>query len=156
MTFTLRDYQRDSVEATYRYWADGKGENPLIVAPTGAGKTAIIAQLIKDAVDGGARVLVLSHVAELLKQGNEGLLKLYPELTGEIGFYSASLKQKRLDKRITFGGIQSIWKRAYDIVPAPDLILVDEAHLVPPKSETRYGSFWTTFASAILRSRLSD
>jgi len=142
MTFTLRDYQRDSVEATYRYWADGKGENPLIVAPTGAGKTAIIAQLIKDAVDGGARVLVLSHVAELLKQGREGLLKLCPELMGEIGFYSASLKQKRLDKRITFGGIQSIWKRAYDIVPAPDLILVDEAHLVPPKSETRYGSFF--------------
>ena len=142
MTFTLRDYQRDSVEATYRYWADGKGENPLIVAPTGAGKTAIIAQLIKDAVDGGARVLVLSHVAELLKQGREGLLKLCPELMGEIGFYSASLKQKRLDKRITFGGIQSIWKRAYDIVPAPDLILVDEAHLVPPISETRYGSFF--------------
>ena len=141
MTFELRDYQRDSVDATYRYWADGKGECPLVVAPTGAGKTAIIAQLVKDAVDGGARVLVLSHVAELLKQGGEGLLKLCPELMGEIGFYSASLKQKRLDKRVTFAGIQSIYRRAFDIVPAPDLILIDEAHLVPPKSETRYGSF---------------
>jgi Lhr-like helicase len=50
MTFELRDYQREAVDGLYNYWAGKAGENPLIVAPTGSGKTAIIAQLIKDAM----------------------------------------------------------------------------------------------------------
>jgi hypothetical protein len=49
MTFELRDYQREAVDGLYNYWAGKAGENPLIVAPTGSGKTAIIAQIVKDA-----------------------------------------------------------------------------------------------------------
>ena len=140
MTFQLRDYQKAAVEGLYQYWADGRGENPLIVAPTGAGKTAIIAQIVKDAMFfPGTRVLVLSHVKELLEQGAQGLLRMYPE--ADFGFYSASIGQKRLDKPITFAGIQSIYHRAYEMIPAPDLVLIDEAHMVPKNSETRYGSF---------------
>jgi ATP-dependent helicase YprA (DUF1998 family) len=41
MTFELRDYQREAVDGLYNYWAGKAGENPLIVAPTGSGKTAI-------------------------------------------------------------------------------------------------------------------
>ena len=50
MTFELRDYQKDAIDGLYSYWANKMGDNPLIVAPTGAGKTAIIAQMIKDAM----------------------------------------------------------------------------------------------------------
>jgi DNA repair protein RadD len=50
MTFELRDYQREAVDGLYNYWAGKAGENPLIVAPTGSGKTAIIAQIVKDAM----------------------------------------------------------------------------------------------------------
>ena len=140
MTFKLRDYQRAAVDATYQYWADQRGDNPLIVAPTGAGKTAIIAQLVKDAMSfPGTRVLMLTHVKELLEQGAQGLLRMYPE--AEFGFYSASIGQKRLDKPITFAGIQSVWKKAYDMVPAPDLVLIDEAHMLPRNADTRYGKF---------------
>lgn len=140
MTFQLRDYQTSAVDGLYQYWADGRGENPLIVAPTGAGKTAIIAQIVKDAMSfPGTRVLVLSHVKELLEQGAEGLLRMYPE--ADLGFYSASIGQKRLDKPITFAGIQSVYQRAYEMIPAPDLVLIDEAHMVPKNSETRYGKF---------------
>ena len=140
MTFQLRDYQKAAVDGLYQYWADGRGENPLIVAPTGAGKTAIIAQIVKDAMFfPGTRVLVLSHVKELLEQGAEGLLRMYPE--ADLGFYSASIGQKRLDKPITFAGIQSVYQRAYEMIPAPDLVLIDEAHMVPKNSETRYGKF---------------
>ena len=50
MTFELRDYQREAVDGLYNYWAGKSGDNPLIVAPTGSGKTAIIAQIVKDAM----------------------------------------------------------------------------------------------------------
>ena len=140
MTFELRDYQKDAIDGLYSYWANKMGDNPLIVAPTGAGKTAIIAQMIKDAMSfPNTRVLVLAHVKELLEQGASGLQKLYPE--AEVGFYSASLKQKDLTKPITFAGIQSIYRRAYDMVPAPDLVIIDEAHMLPPSTTTRYGRF---------------
>tara|TARA_R110001599_G_scaffold101935_1_gene260456 strand:+ start:4873 stop:6513 length:1641 start_codon:yes stop_codon:yes gene_type:complete len=140
MTFELRDYQKDAIDGLYNYWAQKMGENPLIVAPTGSGKTAIIAQIVKDAMSfAGTRVLILTHVKELLQQGADGLKKLYPD--AEFGFYSASLKQKDLTQPITFGGIQSIYKQAFNMVPAPDLVIIDEAHMLPPSTTTRYGRF---------------
>jgi DNA repair protein RadD len=140
MTFELRDYQREAVDGLYNYWASKAGDNPLIVAPTGSGKTAIIAQIVKDAMSfAGTRVMIVTHVKELLEQGANGLLKMYPE--ADYGVYSAGLKQKVLDRPITFAGIQSVWERAYDIVPAPDLILIDEAHMLPKNTETRYNRF---------------
>jgi len=140
MTFKLRDYQKEAVDGLYNYWAGKAGDNPLIVAPTGSGKTAIIAQIIKDAMSfPGTRVLVVTHVKELLEQGADGLLKLYPD--ADFGMYSAGLKQKVLDRPITFAGIQSVWQRAFDIVPAPDLVVIDEAHLLPKNTETRYNRF---------------
>jgi DNA repair protein RadD len=78
-------------------------------------------------------------VGELLKQGADRLMRMYPE--ADFGFYSASIGQKRLDKPITFAGIQSVWQKAFDMVPAPDLVLIDEAHMLPKNTTTRYGKF---------------
>jgi len=136
----LRPYQRAAIDGLYNYWSDKKGDNPIIVAPTGSGKSLIIAHLIKDAMSyPGTRVLILTHVKELLEQNANELVALYPE--ADVGFYSASLKKKVLRKPITFAGIQSIHKKAYDMVPAPDLVIVDEAHLIPKTDGTRYNKF---------------
>ena len=136
----LRKYQADAIDALYQYWADGRGDNPLIVAPTGAGKSAILAKLVEDAMEyTGTRVMILTHVKELLEQNAKTLLRIAPQ--SDIGFYSASIGQKRLDKPITFAGIQSVYQEAPNMVPPPDLVLVDEAHLIPKNSETRYGRF---------------
>ena len=136
----LRDYQQAAIDGLYDYWSTGRGDNPLIVAPTGAGKSLILAKLIEDALEyPETRILMLTHVKELILQNAEELINTLPGV--DIGFYSASIGQKRLDKRVIFAGIQSIWEKAFDIVPAPDLVLVDEAHLVPKNTTTRYGKF---------------
>ncbi len=136
----LRDYQEAAIEGLYQYWIDKRGDNPLIVVPTGGGKSLIIAKLIEDALEfPETRILMLTHVAELIEQNARELVGLLPGV--DLGIYSASLGQKRHDRRVTFAGIQSIWERAYDMVPPPDLVLIDEAHLVPKNTETRYGKF---------------
>lgn len=140
MTLQLRDYQSDAIDGLYDYWAAKRGDNPLLIAPTGAGKSLLIAKIIEDALAfPETRILMLTHVAELLKQNAEELVGMVPGV--DMGFYSAGLGQKRLDRQVTFAGIQSIWQRAHDMIPAPDLVLIDEAHLVPKNSETRYGKF---------------
>lgn len=140
MKLQLREYQQDAIDGLYDYWSSGRGDNPLIVAPTGAGKSLIIAKLIDDALSyPGTRILMLTHVAELIEQNAKELVGILPGV--DLGFYSASLGQKRHDRQVTFAGIQSIWNKAFDMVPPPDLVLIDEAHLVPRNTSTRYGKF---------------
>lgn len=140
MKLELRSYQQAAIDGLYDYWSSKRGNDPIIVAPTGAGKSLILAKLVEDALSyPGTRVLMLTHVSELIQQNAEELLGILPDV--DLGFYSASLGQKRLDRQVTFAGIQSIWERAPDMVPPPDLVVIDEAHLVPKTTTTRYGKF---------------
>ena len=85
----LRDYQKEAIDSVWKYWSKTKG-NPLIVAPCGAGKSLIIADLIRQLhQEHGARVLILTHRAELLQQNEAELQKLLPG--AKTGFFSASL-----------------------------------------------------------------
>ncbi|WP_337226351.1 DEAD/DEAH box helicase family protein, partial [Proteus terrae] len=61
MAFTLRPYQLDAVNATIAYFRQ-YNTPAVIVLPTGAGKSLVIAELAKRA---RGRVLVLAHVKEL-------------------------------------------------------------------------------------------
>ena len=125
----LRDYQQAAVEAVYGHLRE-RDDNPLVVIPTGGGKTPVIASICRDAVAlWQGRVLVLAHVKELLEQAVGKLDAMAPGLG--VGVYSAGLGRRELEHPVTVAGIQSIWQRAGELGPV-DLVIVDEAHLIPP------------------------
>lgn len=133
-----RPYQMESVAATYEYLEREPG-NPCIVLPTGTGKSIVIAMLVADTVGRwGGRVCVLAHVKELLEQNAAEIRLLCPTL--DIGIYSAGLKKRDTGHNVIVAGIQSVYRRADDL-GSFDLIIVDEAHLIPPDGDGMYQSF---------------
>ena len=110
---TLREYQTRSINMLYTWFEQHPEGNPCLVLPTGSGKSVIIAELCRDAIQSWpeTRILVLSHVKELLEQDADKILAVWPE--APVGIYSASIGMKRLAEPITVAGIQSVRKRAY-------------------------------------------
>jgi superfamily II DNA or RNA helicase len=84
------------------------------------------------------RIVILTHVRELISQNFAELLRLWPE--APAGIYSAGLNRRDVQAQILFAGIQSVHRKAYAIQRA-DLVLVDEVHLVPRSANTSYRHF---------------
>jgi DNA repair protein RadD len=102
---TLRPYQEDAVESVYQHLRT-RDDNPCVVIPTGAGKTPVIATICRDATqrwDG--RVLVLSHVKELVQQSYDKLHAIDPTL--KVGINSASLRRRDTRHNIIVASIRS-------------------------------------------------
>jgi len=134
----LRPYQNEAVQAVYRHLRE-RDDNPVVVIPTGGGKTPVIATICRDAVQQwNGRVLILAHVKELLEQAADKLRLVCPDV--KFGIYSAGLKRKDRAAPVTIAGIQSIYKRACEFDPF-DLVIVDEAHMIPPAGEGMYRQF---------------
>jgi DNA repair protein RadD len=100
MTFTLRPYQREAVDATLAHFRH-HDEPAVIVLPTGAGKSLVIAELARVA---RGRVLVLAHVKELVAQNHTK----YLALGLEADIYAAGLKSKQSEGKVVFGSVQSV------------------------------------------------
>jgi len=137
---TLRPYQQEAVGSVYRFLRE-RDDNPCVVLPTASGKTPVLATICRDAVtQWNGRVLVLAHVKELLEQAVEKLHLMASDLWNKIGVYSAGLKCRDTEHPIIVAGIQSVYQRAAEL-DAFDLIIVDEAHMLPPDGEGRYRTF---------------
>lgn len=132
----LREYQQRSIDQLYDWLSKNKG-HPCLVLPTGSGKSHIVAALCKDAVQNWpeTRVLMLTHVKELIEQNAEKMRLHWPN--APMGIYSASIGKRELGEAITFAGIQSVRKRS-DEIGHVDLIIIDECHLVSHKDEGGY------------------
>ncbi len=133
---SLRDYQSRSISMLYDWFRNNSG-HPCIVLPTGSGKSWIIAELCRDALTNWpeTRILMLTHVKELIEQDLDKLVTLWPD--APVGVYSAGIGRKELEYPITFAGIQSLRRKAGEVGHI-DLIIVDEAHLISHKSEGGY------------------
>jgi DNA repair protein RadD len=135
----LREYQRAALDALHRHWDSGGGPG-LVVLPTGAGKALVIAALVREWLErkADARICVLAHVRELVAQNYGELLAYWSE--APAGIFSAGLGRRESGAPVTFASIQSVRDRAEQFGPI-DLVVIDEAHLVPRSTETGYGRF---------------
>ena len=138
---TLRPYQEAADKSLFKYLLTQGSGHPLVVAPVGAGKSLMIAELIKrlHGMYSRVRVVVLTHVKELLVQNAEELMGQFPGC--DFGFYCAGLGEKKLYNDVTFASIQSIHNKIHDFNRPPEIIIIDECHLISHKAETRYRKF---------------
>ena len=104
---TLRPYQQAAIASIYGYFEKESG-NPLVVIPTAGGKSLVMAAFIDGVLKAwpDQRVLVVTHVRELIAQNHAEMLGLWPE--APAGIYSAGLGRRDARARILFAGIQSI------------------------------------------------
>lgn len=135
----LRDYQQDAVNAVFEGVKNGQMSG-VIVAPTGSGKSIILAEISRILLTTwvGTKVVVATHVYELLEQNAEKFHLLCPDI--QYGIYSAGLKRKETKERIVFAGIQSAAKHAFDFGKV-DMLIIDECHRINPNEQTQYGRF---------------
>jgi DNA repair protein RadD len=131
----LRPYQTDAINSIYDWFASGK-KAPLVVTPTGSGKSVILAEFIRRACTEhpNTHILVVTHVKELVAQDAKAIKNIWAQ--AKVGVYSAGLGKRQLSQ-ITVASVQSIYKRP-EFHGRFDLIIVDEAHLIPHSDNGMY------------------
>src|SRR3546814_4921930 len=108
--------------------------------PTGTGKSFVIARFLQSVLSqyGQQRIMVLTHVKELIQQNFEKLKQLWS--FSPAGIYSAGLGQRNMAQPITFAGIASV-ARKWAAFGHIDLVIIDECHLMSPNDQTMYRTF---------------
>jgi DNA repair protein RadD len=136
VTFKWRDYQADALDSFDRVLSEDPANNPLVVIPTGGGKGPLSAELARRHIERtGERVIVATHVKELVRQNFDQSRRVAPSIT--CGIYSASLNRKDLFGDVTVANVQSI-ARAAKSFQNTSLLLIDEAHLLQHGEDGQY------------------
>lgn len=117
--YNLRYYQTDASKAAQEH------DNGILVLPTGAGKSLVIADIV-DKTDG--HVIIFQPSKEILEQNYQKII--------DFGFkdakiFSASLNQKELGKA-TFATIGSVMNKI-ELFEHFEIVIIDECHLVNAK-----------------------
>lgn len=141
MSFVLRDYQQEAVQKGIDFLLGKSTKNSVIVAPTGSGKSLIIANIAK-ALDG--HTIVFQPSKELLEQNYSKFIS-YGE---QAEIYSASMNQKTIGK-VTFATIGSVVNKP-ELFDQFQYCIVDECHLVSPSFGTMYKRFFDSLTLKVL------
>ncbi|MCC4831464.1 DEAD/DEAH box helicase [Shewanella sp. 10N.7] len=130
VTISLRDYQQDSVNAAITHFKKSN-DSAVLVLPTGAGKSIVIAELARIA---RGNVLVLTHVKELVAQNAEKVALL----TEEASIYSAGLNQKKAVGKTVVASVQSAARAPEKFTQVFSLVIIDECHRVSNDENSQY------------------
>lgn len=117
----------------------------VCAACVGAGKSFLIAEMARlETEDREGRVLILTHVGELVQQDAEKCEKI---IGARPGIFCAGLGGKETGGLVIVASIQSF---ARDPLAAGEftLILVDEAHLVNPNGDGQYNKVFAAHPRA--------
>lgn len=129
----LRPYQREAVTKIREAFSERR--SVCYVLPTGGGKTVVLAEICRAALDRGTRVLILVHRSELLSQISSKLSSI------SLPHGLVSPRHRFLPEALVqVASVQSLVRRLEGF-PEPRLIIVDECHHL---SE---GSAWGTTVS---------
>ena len=133
---TLRPYQNqlaNDIRAAF-----GSGANrPLAVSPTGSGKTVLFSYITSQVLKRGSRVIIVAHRREILDQISATLKRVgVPH-----GFIQAGKSTSNQPAMVA--SIQTLARRL-DTIPAPDLVIIDEAHHAVSKSYVQMFAAWPT------------
>lgn len=141
--YKLRDYQRRAVENAVAFFEDGTArDNAIIVLPTGAGKSLVIAAI---AMRLDAPLLIFCPSKEILEQNYNKLLTCM--ILGDVGIWSASAGRKDVGK-VTFCTIGSAVNHP-EVFEMFRYVIVDECHAVNAKGGM-YEEFLTTIRCRVL------
>jgi len=141
----LRDYQQETIDALYAWWMKHGGieHAPILVLPTGAGKSVVIAELTRLLFDtwpeDHPRTLIIVPSKELAEQNADKLRRILPSHLS-IGYYSASVGQKRPDADVIVATIGSVARNAH-VLGNIRCVIVDECHLINPDGPGQYRDF---------------
>ncbi|WP_213995658.1 DEAD/DEAH box helicase [Arsukibacterium sp.] len=126
----LRDYQQQAVDAAVAHFKQS-GQSAVMVLPTGAGKSLVLAELARVAK---GRVLILTHVKELVAQNAEkvGLL------TTAGSIFAAGLDQKDSSAKTVIASVQSAGRNLAQFNQAFSLLIIDECHRVSLDKDSQY------------------
>jgi superfamily II DNA or RNA helicase len=118
--------------------AFGSGANrPLAVSPTGSGKTVLFSYITSQVLKRGSRVIIVAHRREILDQISATLKRVgVPH-----GFIQAGKSTSNQPAMVA--SIQTLARRL-DTIPAPDLVIIDEAHHSVSKSYVQMFAAWPT------------
>lgn len=130
----LRKNQIEPVKKGIQFFQQKTAVPSLIVMPTAAGKSWVIAKIAESISD---PVLILQPSIELLKQNVEK----YRAIGGECTVYSASFNQKEIS-HVTYATIGSIKEEGFKFYQYGfKKVIIDEAHLYPRNSSSMLSKF---------------
>src|SRR5580704_10004021 len=122
MPLTLRPYQHDLIDRARQAMRHG-ARRVLIQAPTGAGKTALVAQMLASAAQRGKRAWFCVHRRELVDQSVTTFVEAADIHTGIVAAgYPATPGAP-----VHVCSVPSLSRRCHSLA-TPDLLVFDEAH----------------------------